>query len=151
MYVAWSLTLLTSTNSRKVFNGILKKTSNAKLHVKLLKSFSKSIQRVEMWTRWKFMLARIKKWPPERFIGDDCLELLQMSLKLQLFYFEFYWLFRDFLCSFFLNFQVSFIIYDSLWWIWLLTCVGVKWIKLAKCSRSGADKYFCCLKRRSSS
>lgn len=32
-----------------------------------------------------------------------------------------------------------------------ITCVGVKWIKLAKCSRSGADRYFCCLKRLSNS
>lgn len=32
-----------------------------------------------------------------------------------------------------------------------LTCVGVRWIKLAKCSLSGADKYFCCLNLLSSS
>lgn len=32
-----------------------------------------------------------------------------------------------------------------------LTCVGVRCIRLAKCSRSGADRYFCCLNRRSSS
>jgi len=33
----------------------------------------------------------------------------------------------------------------------ILTCVGVRLISWARCSRSGADKYFCCLKRRSSS
>lgn len=33
----------------------------------------------------------------------------------------------------------------------MLTCVGVKCIKLAKCSRSGADRYFCCLNRLSNS
>lgn len=32
-----------------------------------------------------------------------------------------------------------------------LTCVGVRCIRLARCSRSGADRYFCCLNRRSSS
>ncbi len=31
------------------------------------------------------------------------------------------------------------------------TWVGVKWIRPARCSLSGADKYFCCLKRLSSS
>ena len=31
------------------------------------------------------------------------------------------------------------------------TCVGERWMRLARCSRSGAERYFCCLKRRSSS
>lgn len=38
-------------------------------------------------------------------------------------------------------------------WFWnhIFTCVGVKCKSLARCSRSGADKYLCCLKRRSNS
>ena len=31
------------------------------------------------------------------------------------------------------------------------TCVGERWMRLARCSRSGAERYFCCLNRRSSS
>lgn len=49
-----------------------------------------------------------------------------------------------------LSFAWRFILY--LWfWNQILTWVGVRWIMLAKCSLSGADRYFCCLKRRSSS
>lgn len=33
----------------------------------------------------------------------------------------------------------------------ILTCVGVRLINLASCSRSGADRYLCVRKRRSSS
>lgn len=33
----------------------------------------------------------------------------------------------------------------------IFTCVGVRRIRLARCSRSGADRYRCCRKRRSSS
>lgn len=38
-------------------------------------------------------------------------------------------------------------------WFWnqIFTWVGVRRIKLARCSLSGADRYLCCLKRRSSS
>lgn len=38
-------------------------------------------------------------------------------------------------------------------WFWnqIFTCVGVKRIKLARCSLSGADKYRCCLNRLSNS
>ena len=33
----------------------------------------------------------------------------------------------------------------------VLTWVGVRWIRLARCSLSGADRYFCCLNLRSNS
>ena len=38
-------------------------------------------------------------------------------------------------------------------WFWnqIFTWVGVRRIKLARCSLSGAERYLCCLKRRSSS
>lgn len=38
-------------------------------------------------------------------------------------------------------------------WFWnhILTCTGLSLIILAKCSLSGADRYLCCLNRRSSS
>lgn len=49
-----------------------------------------------------------------------------------------------------LSLACRFILYR---WFWnhIFTCVGVRWIIVAKCSRSGADRYFCCLNRRSSS
>lgn len=42
------------------------------------------------------------------------------------------------------------IMYET-WRGMALTCVGVRWIKLARCSRSGADRYFCCLNLLSNS
>ena len=33
----------------------------------------------------------------------------------------------------------------------MVTWVGVRWMRLARCSRSGAERYFCCLNLLSSS
>ena len=35
--------------------------------------------------------------------------------------------------------------------ITIVTWVGVRWMRLARCSRSGAERYFCCLNLLSSS
>lgn len=53
-------------------------------------------------------------------------------------------------CCVALSFACRFILYR---WFWnqILTCVGVRWIMLARCSLSGADRYFCCLNLLSSS